>query len=112
MSLTDAGRRLHEYSRRILDLTAEARAAVTGAVGQVTGELCIAPPAPCPGSISCRTRWPHTVSLIRASRSAFRYRIRTQFCMKSNRVWRTWDSSAAPAVARTWSSADSPPTSW
>lgn len=29
VALTEVGRRLHEYARRILDLTAEARAAVT-----------------------------------------------------------------------------------
>jgi LysR family transcriptional regulator, low CO2-responsive transcriptional regulator len=42
ITLTDAGRRLHEYARRILDLTAEARAAVTGRRGGVTGDLHLA----------------------------------------------------------------------
>src|SRR5262245_54409874 len=42
VTLTDAGRRLHEYARRILDLSAEARAAVTGAHDEVTGELVLA----------------------------------------------------------------------
>jgi LysR family transcriptional regulator, low CO2-responsive transcriptional regulator len=42
VSLTDAGRRLHGYARRILDLTAEARTAVTGTPGSVTGDLCLA----------------------------------------------------------------------
>jgi molybdate transport repressor ModE-like protein len=40
--LTEAGKRLHEYARRILDLTAEAWQAVTGARGEVTGELLLA----------------------------------------------------------------------
>jgi molybdate transport repressor ModE-like protein len=40
-TLTDAGRRLHEYARRILDLTAEARAAVTGEAGEARGELLL-----------------------------------------------------------------------
>jgi DNA-binding transcriptional LysR family regulator len=42
ITLTDAGRRLHEYARRILDLTAEARAAVTGRRGGVAGDLRLA----------------------------------------------------------------------
>src|SRR5215211_765969 len=42
VTLTDAGRRLHEYARRILDLTAEAREAVTGTHDEVTGELVVA----------------------------------------------------------------------
>jgi DNA-binding transcriptional LysR family regulator len=42
VALTDAGRALHEYARRILDLTAEARAAITGAAVAVTGELVLA----------------------------------------------------------------------
>lgn len=41
-TLTDAGRRLHAYARRILDLTAEARAAVTGTTADVTGDLVLA----------------------------------------------------------------------
>src|ERR1700730_17167324 len=41
-TLTDAGRRLHGYARRILDLTAEAWAAVTGAKEPITGELILA----------------------------------------------------------------------
>src|SRR5262249_38912569 len=48
VSLTDAGRRLHEYARRILDLTAEAWTTVTGKPGDVTGELLIAA-SPVPG---------------------------------------------------------------
>lgn len=42
VTLTDAGRRLHEYARRILTLTAEARAAVTGIADEVGGELVLA----------------------------------------------------------------------
>jgi DNA-binding transcriptional LysR family regulator len=41
-TLTDAGRRLHGYARRILDLVAEARAEVTGTPGGLTGELRLA----------------------------------------------------------------------
>jgi DNA-binding transcriptional LysR family regulator len=41
-TLTDAGRRLHAYARRILDLTAEARAAVTGVADKVAGDLVLA----------------------------------------------------------------------
>ena len=40
--LTDAGRRLHGYARRILALTAEARAAVTGVTEEIEGELVLA----------------------------------------------------------------------
>jgi molybdate transport repressor ModE-like protein len=39
---TAAGRRLHAYARRILDLTAEARAAVTRTPDPVQGELTLA----------------------------------------------------------------------
>lgn len=42
VELTDAGRRLHDFARRILDLSAEARRAVTGETGEVTGELALA----------------------------------------------------------------------
>jgi DNA-binding transcriptional LysR family regulator len=41
-TLTEAGRRLHAYARRILDLAAEARAAVTGIPDEVAGELVLA----------------------------------------------------------------------
>lgn len=41
-SLTDAGRRLHEYARRILDLSEEARTAVTGKENRPQGELVLA----------------------------------------------------------------------
>jgi DNA-binding transcriptional LysR family regulator len=41
-TLTDAGRRLHAYARRIFDLTAEAQAAVTGAADELTGDLVLA----------------------------------------------------------------------
>ncbi|MBX9584552.1 MAG: LysR family transcriptional regulator [Gemmataceae bacterium] len=41
-TLTGAGRRLHAYARRILDLTAEARAAVTGTRDEVGGDLELA----------------------------------------------------------------------
>ena len=40
--LTEAGRTLYEYARRIQDLTAEAWAALTGAPGQARGELILA----------------------------------------------------------------------
>ncbi len=40
--LTQAGQRLHGYARRLLDLSDEARAAVTGAIGEVDGELVLA----------------------------------------------------------------------
>jgi DNA-binding transcriptional LysR family regulator len=42
VELTDAGRRLHDYARRILDLHREARHEVTGKEAPVTGELAIA----------------------------------------------------------------------
>jgi DNA-binding transcriptional LysR family regulator len=42
VELTDAGRRLHDYARRILALHDEARGAVTGREAPVTGELAIA----------------------------------------------------------------------
>jgi DNA-binding transcriptional LysR family regulator len=42
VTLSEAGRRLHGYARRILDLTAEAAEAVTGMPGEVSGELRIA----------------------------------------------------------------------
>src|SRR6476659_9050196 len=38
VELTDAGRKLHEYARRILDLHHEARREVTGKETPVTGE--------------------------------------------------------------------------
>lgn len=40
--LTDAGRRLHDYARRILDLMAEAVEAVTGTPAEVAGDLRLA----------------------------------------------------------------------
>ncbi len=42
VELTDAGRRLHDYARRILDLHHEARREVTGKEVPVAGELAIA----------------------------------------------------------------------
>jgi DNA-binding transcriptional LysR family regulator len=42
VELTDAGRRLHEYARRILELHREARQEVTGREAPVKGELAIA----------------------------------------------------------------------
>lgn len=42
VELTDAGRRLHGYARRILDLHREARQAVTGREAPVEGDLAIA----------------------------------------------------------------------
>lgn len=42
VTLTAAGRRLHDYARRILDLTEEARRALTGAAEEVAGELRLA----------------------------------------------------------------------
>ena len=40
-TLTEAGRRLHDYARRILTLHAEARAAVTGTRAPLAGELLL-----------------------------------------------------------------------
>jgi DNA-binding transcriptional LysR family regulator len=40
--LTDAGRRLHEYARRILDLHRDARAEVTGRTTPLSGQLTLA----------------------------------------------------------------------
>jgi DNA-binding transcriptional LysR family regulator len=42
VEITDVGRRLHDYARRILDLHREARREVTGKEAPVTGELAIA----------------------------------------------------------------------
>src|SRR5262245_34922158 len=42
VTLTEAGRRLHGYARRILDLAAEAQAAVTGTPSEVARELVLA----------------------------------------------------------------------
>jgi DNA-binding transcriptional LysR family regulator len=42
VALTEAGRTLYEYARRIQDLTAEAWAALTGAPGEARGELVLA----------------------------------------------------------------------
>jgi LysR family transcriptional regulator, low CO2-responsive transcriptional regulator len=42
VELTDAGRRLHDYARRILDLHREARQEVTGKEVPVAGELALA----------------------------------------------------------------------
>jgi DNA-binding transcriptional LysR family regulator len=42
VALSEAGRRLYEYARRILELTAEARRAVTGKREEVKGELKLA----------------------------------------------------------------------
>lgn len=42
VGLTDAGRRLHDYARRILDLHREARREVTGRETPVAGDLAIA----------------------------------------------------------------------
>jgi DNA-binding transcriptional LysR family regulator len=42
VELTDTGRKLHDYARRILDLHSEARREVTGREAPVEGELAIA----------------------------------------------------------------------
>lgn len=41
-ALTEAGRRLHAYARRVLDLVAETKAAVTGVPDEARGELVLA----------------------------------------------------------------------
>lgn len=41
-SLTDAGRKLHPYARRIIDLSREARQELTGRTEQLAGELSLA----------------------------------------------------------------------
>jgi DNA-binding transcriptional LysR family regulator len=42
VTLTEAGRRLHEFARLILDMTAEAWGAVTGSPAEIAGELLLA----------------------------------------------------------------------
>lgn len=42
VALTTAGKKLHEYARRILDLTNEAFDSVTGTTSEIAGELVIA----------------------------------------------------------------------
>lgn len=42
VALTEAGHRLHGFARRIIDLHAQARTAVTGVPGGATGELALA----------------------------------------------------------------------
>lgn len=42
ITLTAAGRKLHDYAHRIIDLHAEARSAVTGTPREITGELILA----------------------------------------------------------------------
>jgi DNA-binding transcriptional LysR family regulator len=42
VTLTDAGRKLHDYARRILDLTATARADMTGTPATTAGDLVLA----------------------------------------------------------------------
>jgi DNA-binding transcriptional LysR family regulator len=69
-TLTDAGRRLHGYARRILDLTAEARAEVTGTPGGVTGELLLAA-----SSVPGQHLLPHTLAAFRARHPGVQVRV-------------------------------------
>lgn len=70
VSLTDAGRRLHEYARRILDLIAEAQAAVTGTPGRVTGELRLAA-----SSVPGQHILPHLLATFRKAHSGVQVRV-------------------------------------
>jgi DNA-binding transcriptional LysR family regulator len=70
VSLTDAGRRLHEYARRILDLTAEAHAAVTGTPGRVTGELRLAA-----SSVPGQHILPHALATFRKAHPGVQVRV-------------------------------------
>lgn len=70
IALTDAGRRLHQFARRILDLTAEARAAVTGRPGEMAGDLRLAA-----SSIPGQYVLPHVLAEFRARHPAVRVRL-------------------------------------
>jgi len=70
VSLTDAGRRLHEYARKILDLTAEAHAAVTGTPGRVTGELRLAA-----SSVPGQHILPHALATFRKAHPGVQVRV-------------------------------------
>jgi DNA-binding transcriptional LysR family regulator len=70
VSLTDAGRRLHEYARRILDLTAEAHAAVTGTPGRVTGDLRLAA-----SSVPGQHILPHALAAFRKAHPGVQVRV-------------------------------------
>jgi DNA-binding transcriptional LysR family regulator len=70
VTLTAAGRRLHDYARRILDLTAEARRAVTGAPDEVAGELVLAA-----SSVPGQHLLPHVLAAFRARFPLVRARV-------------------------------------
>jgi DNA-binding transcriptional LysR family regulator len=70
VSLTDAGRRLHEYARRIDDLAAEAWAAVTGRSMEPGGELVLAA-----SSIPGQYLLPPTLAVFRKRHPQVRLRV-------------------------------------
>ena len=70
ISLTAAGHRLHGYARRILDLSAQARAAVTGQPGEVAGDLRLAA-----SSVPGHHFLPHVLAAFRARHPGVRVRL-------------------------------------
>jgi DNA-binding transcriptional LysR family regulator len=70
VSLTDAGRRLHGYARRILDLTAEAHAEVTATRDVVGGDLTLAA-----SSVPGEHLLPHTLAAFRRRHPLVRVRV-------------------------------------
>lgn len=70
ITLTEAGRRLHQFARRILDLTAEARAAVTGRSGEVSGDLRLAA-----SSVPGQYVLPHVLAEFRCRHPAVRVQL-------------------------------------
>jgi DNA-binding transcriptional LysR family regulator len=70
VALTEAGRTFHAYARRILDLTAEALTYVTGAPGEVRGELVLAA-----SSVPGQHLLPHTLAAFRRRHPSVRVRV-------------------------------------
>jgi DNA-binding transcriptional LysR family regulator len=69
-TLTDAGRKLHRYARRILDLTAEAWTEVAGTQEPSKGELSLAA-----SSVPGEHILPHTLATFRARHPAIAVRV-------------------------------------
>jgi LysR family transcriptional regulator, low CO2-responsive transcriptional regulator len=111
VSLTDAGRRLHEYARRIDDLTAEAWAAVTGRRAEPAGELVLAA-----SSVPGQHLLPPTLAVFRRRHPRVRVRVSVSDTADVLRHVECGEAHLGLVCGRgagpTWSSAGSPATSW